>query len=1183
MLAGDAFDSNFFAGSSFFHPATEEPGAGSEVTQSNDVSEVVPLIEVDLPTQYDPVAKAIGQRLFDVYELALSALADGLTDATQLLQDAASNAGILIQPDNMIGVEIVAKDSIDTLRDELKQIDFDERASFNNLISGSIDPSRLADLAGLPSVNFVSPIYRGIANAGSVTNQADKAMRTDIAKSAFGLDGGGIKIGVLSDSFDKNSGGGGAAGGIASSDLPGPGNSEGNTTPVQVIKELSGQGSDEGRAMLELIHDIVPKATLAFRTAFEGPVDFAQGILELANAGADIIVDDVTYFSQPFFQDGVVAQAANQVVSQGIPFFSSAGNQGRESYESNFRTNGAQVQIGQDLYIAHDFDPGSGVDNFQTVAVAAGQTAKLSFQWDQPFASAGGTASANNMDIFVFDVNQNIIAASTDSNIGQDAVEVISIPNQTNQSQIFELLIVQNISSGGPQPGKVKYYGTGSPLTFDAFEWNTFSGTLFGHHQAIGGAGIAAADYRNTPEFGTSPATPQSFTSAGGVPILFNTAGSRLTTPIVRQQPILTGPDNTNTTFFASGNDPDNDGHPNFAGTSAAAPHIAAVAALMMEAAGGPGSLTPTQINTVLQQTAIDMLGAGFDFDTGAGFVNAESAIAAVTTSNPTNDFYFTALITGSQRELHLSDGTSGGTRLVENLAGSQSASPSDLAMLNGTLLFSGKLSNGQRELYRSRGTAGNTRLVKNLSGTVSSNPKDLTFFNNRILFSATLSDGQRELFESRGAAANTNIIKNLSGARSANPKDLTVVGSRLFFVATTASGDRELHVTDTTSGGTKLVRDLFGSHSARPANLTAVNNKLYFTALLPSGQRELYVSTGSSASTVQVRNLGGNASSNPLNLTAVGNRLFFSARLSNGQRELHVTTGTAATTKMVKNIGGSRSANPEWLIERNNRLYFVATQSDGQRELMISNGNVVSTKMVKNLSGSSSSNPSQLTLVGNQIVFNARQSNGERELYKSNGTSAGTSRIINLSGPRSSSPGELTAVGNQVVFSAALGSGQRELFISDLTGAGTRLVKNLFGASSSSPREIVESTTTSSFSLDSQWVDAALRESSELDVSGDNQVSVLDALLVINFISRHGTSLGEQTGLAGNDAGTASHDVNGDGVVSVLDALLIINHLQDDEPARSGIGAIDDDEDDLISLSDDEIQTLKLGDELLV
>ncbi|HBE68944.1 MAG TPA: serine protease, partial [Planctomycetaceae bacterium] len=387
--------------------------------------------------------------------------------------------------------------------------------------------------------------------------------------------------------------------------------------------------------MLELIHDIAPAAELAFHTANPNTANFAQGILDLAAAGADVIVDDITYPTQPFFQDGIVAQAAATVAAQGIPFFSSAGNQGRVSYESQWRSNGNQAQInGRGPYIAHDFDPGPGLDNFQLVALEPGGSTRIVFQWDQPFASAGGAATANDLDIFAFDFQSGILVARSDrSNVGGDAFEILSLQNPSSQPLFLNILIAQYLPAGGPVPGRVKYLSF-SP-SFDIGQFDTQSPTLFGHHQAVGGAGIAAASYLNTPAFGVSPPQPQQTTSAGGIPILFDTAGNRLATPVVRQQPVVTAPDNTNTTFFIPGNDPDNDGFPNFSGTSAAAPHAAAVAALMLEAAGGPGSLTPQTIYTTMQQTAIDMNSPGFDFDTGFGLVNAEAAIEAVRTTPP--------------------------------------------------------------------------------------------------------------------------------------------------------------------------------------------------------------------------------------------------------------------------------------------------------------------------------------------------------------------------------------------------------------------------------------------------------------------------------------------------------------------------------------------------------------------
>ncbi len=83
-------------------------------------------------------------------------------------------------------------------------------------------------------------------------------MKADVARTTYSVTGAGVKVGVLSDSYNKL---GGAAAGIASNDLPAAG--------VQVLQELPGLGgSDEGRAMAEIVHDVAPGAAIAFNTAF---------------------------------------------------------------------------------------------------------------------------------------------------------------------------------------------------------------------------------------------------------------------------------------------------------------------------------------------------------------------------------------------------------------------------------------------------------------------------------------------------------------------------------------------------------------------------------------------------------------------------------------------------------------------------------------------------------------------------------------------------------------------------------------------------------------------------------------------------------------------------------------------------------------------------------------------------
>ncbi len=473
------------------------------------------------------------------------------------------------------------------------------------------------------SVSFVLQENQDIfiTNVGSVTGQGDPAMGADKARNKFGVDGNGVTIGVLSDSFNTL---GGASDDIASGDLPGAGNPLGNTTPVNVLEELSFTASDEGRAIIQLIHDVAPGADFIFHTGvFPNQAGFADAITELAEAGADIIIDDILYLREPMFQDGVIAQAVDKVVANGVAYFSSAGNTGRSSYESAFNPSGQfELESGGEF---HDFDPGAGVDTLQSINVFEGQTIRISFQWDSPFFSvSGGTGSPNDLDIFLYDsTGTNILASSTDSNVGGDPVEVFSFTNDgsfgTNQ---FNLAISK---SDGSNPELMKYVLFGG-VTIDEFATN--SSTVYGHPNATGAEAVGVALYEETPEFGVNPPNLQSFSSAGSTPILFTTDGTP--TFELRQKPEIIAPHGTNNTFF--GSDTDSDGLPNFFGSSAGAPHAAGVAALMLDAL--PDAI-PAEIYHALESTALDMddpftpgFDSGFDNASGFGFIQADLAVA---------------------------------------------------------------------------------------------------------------------------------------------------------------------------------------------------------------------------------------------------------------------------------------------------------------------------------------------------------------------------------------------------------------------------------------------------------------------------------------------------------------------------------------------------------------------------
>lgn len=63
--------------------------------------------------------------------------------------------------------------------------------------------------------------------------------------------------------------------------------------------------------------------------------DFAAGIKALANAGCNVIVDDIGYVNTPQFSPGILTQAVESVFKSGSLYFSAAGNDAGASYETN--------------------------------------------------------------------------------------------------------------------------------------------------------------------------------------------------------------------------------------------------------------------------------------------------------------------------------------------------------------------------------------------------------------------------------------------------------------------------------------------------------------------------------------------------------------------------------------------------------------------------------------------------------------------------------------------------------------------------------------------------------------------------------------------------------------------------------------------------------------------------------
>ena len=524
----------------------------------------------------------------------------------------------------LIVIDTVASGDSDDLLAELQSLGLQSGSAYGRVVSGLLPILAIQQLDGLASLRAAWPSY-AVTSAGLVTSQGDAAMAADVARSIFSLDGSGVTVGTLSDSFDCLSG---AVGDVASGDLPS------GVTVLQEIASCDG-AIDEGRAMMQIVHDVAPGATQVFHSAFNGLAGFANGIVDLAIvAGADVINDDIIYFTEPMFQDGIVAQAVDLVKSSGVSYFSSAGNSGRNAYESPYDAGGpvpVSLQGFAGYTIAHDFDPSAGVDSTQSFTIQNGGEITVVFQWDQPFFSAGGAGATSDYDLFFLDSDGALGAAgailtfsAADNLAFGDAIEIMAFTNNTGAPVNLDLVVAE-FDAGTPSPFgpyvKMVYFGSG----FTVNEFATDSPTLFGHAAANGAEAIGAAPYFGTPAFGVSPPTLESFSSPGPSTIFFDTLGNALPSPEVRDKPEVVGPDGVNTTFF--GGDFEPDGFPNFFGTSAAAPHVAGVAALIKQA---EPSATPDMVYSALETTAIDMAGAGFDFDSGFGLVQADAAVAEV-------------------------------------------------------------------------------------------------------------------------------------------------------------------------------------------------------------------------------------------------------------------------------------------------------------------------------------------------------------------------------------------------------------------------------------------------------------------------------------------------------------------------------------------------------------------------
>jgi hypothetical protein len=554
-------------------------------------------------------------------------------------------------------------------------------------VQGLLPVTMINQVSALPFVRYIRLPDYGFKSTGAVESQGDAILQAVAARSQFGVDGTGIRVGVISDGIGGIFATGCTSCGatsstpspITSGDLPnatGTRNSSGVLTSVSggIIAQsfpssspnleppatdtASGLGA-EGTAMLEIVHDLAPGAQLYFANGVDPTttLSFQQAVDFLA-ANTDIVVDDIGFFSPPF--DGTSAVSTNTATALNTNsnpirgYFTAVANQALNHWGEPW-TDSTQnislscpvspvglpgnVQLFQATANTTDAtNSGPSIANF--FSLPNGATIRVNLSWNDPIS-----ASSNDYDLFLYLVQNNTLvnplACSVNPQTGtQPPTEMLTYINNSGATQQVGIL-VQNSANIAAARIFDMFVGTGAQRP----NFYTPSGSVpaqsDGGGSPVSVVSVGATDAQ-TDALGNSPAT---------IIEPYSSQGPTQATPqaVSRMKPDVTATDGVSVTGaggFGAGNNINtatcatNQTPCTFFGSSAAAPHAAAIAALTLQAAHC--LLSSSTVNTpataranlrsFLTSTAVPLPGISQAVPNnieGSGLLNALAAVRA--------------------------------------------------------------------------------------------------------------------------------------------------------------------------------------------------------------------------------------------------------------------------------------------------------------------------------------------------------------------------------------------------------------------------------------------------------------------------------------------------------------------------------------------------------------------------
>lgn len=443
------------------------------------------------------------------------------------------------------------------------------------------------------------------------------AIGADGARAAYGIDGTGLKIGILSSSFDTL---GGAAADEADGWLP-------TADKVDIVRDNPGGTTDEGRAMAEMVHAIAPGASIDFYSPSGQDNGIGQGIQAMQADGCSVICDDITRSDEPYWQLGALdEQAIKDFTRSGGVYFTDASNAGTASARQDTVSTLAANLPGIGAVQAVDLGTGSGgaPGAFATFTVGNTRPVSIDLQWSQPWQSLDGVGTAYSIGLAIFDASGNLVKNVAVDQTGQDPVQTCSFVPPSVGTYSYALYVNGGAETDGDLVKVVMNADGDPPLTIQGAN----SGSCFGHNADPDAITVGAVKLTHTDPYG-GDLSSEAFSSGGACTYVYNAAGGLLPHRQGSGSVDISAPDAQQTSLPAGEMNP-------YYGTSAATP-VAAALALLMKSANG--SMDAMETKALLQGTAEAFGSSAYS---GSGLVQAQSALAMAEESNTLlrNDLY---------------------------------------------------------------------------------------------------------------------------------------------------------------------------------------------------------------------------------------------------------------------------------------------------------------------------------------------------------------------------------------------------------------------------------------------------------------------------------------------------------------------------------------------------------------